>query len=241
MSLIYPELSDEDALSILEELEETVRAGGQPKSLPDGSLDPRTRFSGFGGAPVHLGRLREMHSSLSAVVARITSSGRDADRRFDIEVGSFLVDWFEKDGRSQASNPRIWAYLAIVVLPDIALRRFGLNGKGKLPRERFLAGRRNVFYRAYLRSWILGDLLDDPDLPLFEDELVGLVDRNLSADHLVARLISEQIRSAPVEAKRREWVRNGLKSVQYELRVTDISSMGEDAARDTIERAFASS
>lgn len=245
MSRIYPQLARHDAVETLKELENQLKGGTPPKPLPDGTLDPRTRFNSYGGAPVSVSRLREMHRSLKLVLDSVPEQGRNADRHFDAAAGKFLVDWFEADGRNQASNPEIWPYLTLLVLPDLAVRRFGPDKSGRLPKDRFLSGRRNIFYRAYLRSWILGDLLSDPDLPLYEDDLVGLVDRNLSADHRVARLIAEQIRSLSSEKSRREsnenrreMVRNGLKAIQYELRVTDLSSLDDHDVHDAIALAF---
>jgi hypothetical protein len=238
MSRIYPQLTREDSIAALAELEERLKQGEPPRSLPDGTLDARTRFNSFGGAPVGVSRLRELHGSLTKALSTVAERGRDADRQFDAIAGSFLVDWFEADGRGQASNPEIWPYLTILVLPDLAVRRFGPDKSGKLPRDRYLSGRRNIFYRAYLRSWILGGLLDDPDLPLYEDDLVGLVDRNLSADHRVAQHIAAQIRDLGGIENRRELVRSGLKAIQFELRVTDLSSLDDAALQDATARAF---
>lgn len=238
MSRIYPQLARDEAVDTLKDLEERLKGGAQPRSLPDGTLHPKTSFNGFGGTPVNVSRLREMHRSLKQVLDAIPEGGRDADRKFDAAAGRFLVDWFETDGRGQASNPEIWPYLTILVLPDLAVRRFGPDRSGKLPQDRYLSGRRNIFYRAYLRSWILGELLADPDLPLYEDDLVGLVDRNLSADHRVARIIAEQIRSLSGNENRREMVRGGLKAIQYELRVTDLSSLDDEGVRYAVAYAF---
>lgn len=240
MSRIYPQLTRQHSVDALSELEERLKQGETPRSMPDGTLDPRTRFAGFGGAPVSVSRLRELHDSLSAALSAVPDRGRDADRRFDAIAGAFLVDWFDTDGRGQASNPEIWPYLTILVLPDLAVRRFGPDKSGRLPRDRYLSGRRNIFYRAYLRSWILGDLLDDPELPLYEDDLVGLVDRNLSADHRVAQSIAAQIRALSKNENRRDLVRNGLKAIQYELRVTDLSSLDDSALGSATAQAFRS-
>jgi hypothetical protein len=237
MSRIYPQLSRGDALTELHELEAFLSVGRAPRPLLDG-LHPKTIFPGFGGVPVTAGRLRELHDTLESDLAAVTATGRDADRQFDVIVGRRLAEWFETDGRNQASDPEIWPYLTILVLPDIALRRFGPDRSGRLPRDRYLSGRRNLFYRAYLRSWILGDLLEDPDLPLYEDDLVGLVDRNLSADHRIARIVAEQIRTVPIGEHRRERVRNGLKGLQYELRVSDFASLNDALVQRIIQSLF---
>ena len=248
MSRVYPQLTREDAVAVLTELEDRLKRGEPPRPFPDGTLDPRTRFASFGGPPVSISRLRELHSSLAAALSNIPIGGREANRRFDTIAGSFLVDWFDTDGQGQASNPEIWPYLTLLVLPDLAVRRFGPSPTGRLPRERYLSDRRNIFYRAYLRSWILGDLLDDPDLPIYEDDLVGLVDRSFSANHRVARFIAAQIRALSNDERRnrgglkgvdrRTLVREGLKAVQFELRVTDLSSLDDPKLEYAITQAF---
>jgi hypothetical protein len=237
MSRVYPQLRREDAVNELHELEAFIGVGKAPSPLLDG-FHSKTIFPGFGGVPVTIARLRELHDTLESDLEAVRGKGRDADRQFDVIVGRRLAEWFETDGRNQASDPEIWPYLSILVLPDLALRRFGPDGSGRLPRDRYLSGRRNVFYRAYLRSWILGDLLADPDLPLYEDDLVGLVDRNLSADHRIARIVAQEIRAVPAGEHRRERVRTGLKGLQYELRVSDLASLEDQIIRGIIRGLF---
>lgn len=142
-----------------------------------------------------------------------------------------------RGGRRQ-SRPEVWPYLTLVVLPDLAVRRFGADRQGRLPRDRFRAGRRNVFYRAYLRAWILGDMLEDRELSLYEDELVGLVDRNLSADHRLARALSRQIAQLPQNGSRRVRAREGMKRIQFELRVTDVEALDERELEELAMTAF---
>lgn len=237
MMLTYPQLTVDDALIELERLEDTLRDGRPPGFLIDGELHPRTRFPGF-NPPASAVRLRQLHDRVASALEGLPGRGHDAARRFDIVVGRVLTEWFEEEGRNQASTPQIWAYIALLVMPDLAIRRFGPDKRGRLPRERYLAGRRNLFYRAYLRAWILGDLLEDPELPLYEDDLVGLVDRNLSADHRVSKLVAEQIRSTPAGEMRRETVREGLKNLQYELRVSDLSSLPDADAEAVVVESF---
>jgi hypothetical protein len=172
--------------------------------------------------------LRDLHERISAaLINRVYKRRVDDDRSFDILVGRQLNDWFRDYDRGQAARPDIWPYLTLVVLPEIAIARFGPNKSGRLPLERYAAGRRNIFHRLYLRSSILGDMLDDPELSLYEDELVGLVDRSLSSDHRLARLVSLQIGQLRPGGGRRETVRNALKSLQYEMRVTDVATLSD--------------
>ncbi|MCF2586107.1 hypothetical protein [Brevibacterium sp. UCMA 11752] len=237
MIRIYPQLSREDAFAELFDLENMLKAGQPLMPFANGTIHPKSIFRGSGGTPADLHHLRALHDGLETKISQIGGSGRAWDRAFDVVTGSFLMDWFAED-RNQASNPEVWPYLTILVLPDLAVQRFGLKPDGTLPKERYLSGRRNVFYRTYLRASSLGPLLEDPDLPLFEDDLVGLMDRTLSADRRIATLVGEKIQSIPRGDSRRQAVRNGLKVLQYELRVTDLSSLNESDARHAVNRAF---
>lgn len=238
MSVLYPRLSRSDVSSEISRLERKLTAGEMAQAFPDGGHHPGAIFPSV-GVPVSVARLRELHAITSDAVQTMNMRRRaDRDRLFDVTVGRVLSSWFEEEGRSQAAHPDIWPYIALVVLPDLAVQRFGPDATGKLPHERFASGRRNVFQRLYLRSWILGDLLNDPELPLFEDELVGLVDRNLSSDHRLARMVSEQIANLDRARSRREPVRNAFKTLQFELRVTDVSSLDDGTLRSLLSGMF---
>jgi hypothetical protein len=239
MTYLYPRLPRADVESEIARLERTLASGGIAEPFPDGGHHPGAIFS-TDGTPIPPQRLRDLHDAVASAVAHTATRRRgDRDRQFDIAAGNALVSWFEAEGRSQASHPEVWPYLTLVVLPDLAVERFGADAQGRLPHDRFRAGRRNVFQRLYLRSWILGDLLGDPELPIYEDELVGLVDRNLSSDHRLARFISEQIVQLGGSGNRREAVRTGFKALQFELRVTDVAALDDTALRLLLGEMFA--
>lgn len=238
MIVTYPHLAPADAAAALTALEKQVSQGARPIGFPDGGMHPRTRFAGA-GTRVTIERLHELRRVVMAAAADAdVRGGGEAARQEDVRVGRALDAWFEHDGRGQASRPEIWPYLSLVVLPDLVVNRFGPGPDGRLKPERFLAGRRNALYRAYLRAWILGPLLSDPSSVLYEDELVGVVDRNLSADHRVARVVAEHIGRLSGAGNRRESVREALKALQYELRVTDLSLLDDHQLRVQIGRMF---
>lgn len=241
MTYIYPRLARADVESEIARIERTIAAGGSAQPFPDGGHHPGAIFPAA-GTPVPAQHLRDLHEAVSNAIPGASSRKRgDRDRLFDIAVGRALAGWFEADGRAEAAHPDIWPYLTLVVLPDLAVERFGPDAQGHLPHDRYRSGRRNVFQRLYLRSSILGELLSDPELPLFEDELVGLIDRNLSSDHRLARLVSEQIAALDRSANRREIVRSGFKTLQFELRVTDVAAMNDAALRALLKSLFAAS
>lgn len=239
MTYLYPRLARADVDSEIARIERTLAAGGIAQPFPDGGHHPAAIFSAD-GTPIPAQRLQELHDLVASAVAHTATRLRgDRDRQFDIAAGKALASWFEAEGRSAASHPEVWPYLTVVVLPDLAVERFGPDSHGRLPHDRFRSGRRNVFQRLYLRSWILGDLLGDPELPLYEDELVGLIDRNLSSDHRLARLVSEQIVKLGRVGNRRDAVRTGFKALQFELRVTDVAALDDDALRALLGDLFA--
>ncbi|MBB6392714.1 hypothetical protein [Microbacterium thalassium] len=238
MTYIYPRLTRADVESEIARIERTIASGGNAQPFPDGGHHPGAIFPAA-GTPVPAQHLRDLHEAVADAIPQASSRKRgDRDRLFDIAVGSALARWFESEGRAEASHPDIWPYLTLVVLPDLAVERFGPDTHGHLPHDRYRSGRRNVFQRLYLRSSILGELLSDPELPLFEDELVGLIDRNLSSDHRLARMVSAQIAALDRSTNRRETVRSGFKALQFELRVTDVAAMNDEALSTLLSGLF---
>lgn len=238
MSSVYPRFTADDARVAFAELEREAATGQQIVPYVSDAHHARAHFGIGGSGKVSIVEMRELREGMLAQLRTATVGLRNHDRKFDLLAGAALAQWFADDLRGQAANPGIWSYLTIAVLPDLALRRFPLDRNGRLSPERYLAGRRNVFYRAYLRSLVLGELLNDPEVDLYEDDLVGLIDRNLSADHRLARLISAQISATPSGLARRETVREGLKSIQFESRVTDLASLADDELQKMIATLF---
>ncbi|WBU38031.1 hypothetical protein [Homoserinibacter sp. YIM 151385] len=238
MSVLYPRLDADSVVRGIEGLEERLRLGLPLEPADSGEIHADAQFPAEGN-PVSGARLRELRNHVLESIASLRSGTRaDELRELDASAGRALNSWFEVEGRGQAAHPDIWPYLTIMVLPDVAVRRFPPDRDGLLARARFAAGRRNVFHRLYLRSWVLGPLLDEPDLPIFEDDLVGLIDRNLSADHQLARLVSEQIFAVGRRANRRDVVREGFKALQFELRVTDLGALSDADLRALLAETF---
>lgn len=236
--VIYPRFSAEDARRAFTELESVVALGRDAPHFTRGAHHPRAYFGIGGTGTVAIAELAKLREEMSDQLSTVSATQRNHDRKFDLLAGAGLAQWFSGDLRGQAANPGMWSYLTIAVLPHLAVRRFPPDKDGRLAPDRFLAGRRNVFYRAYLRAVVLGDLLNDPEVDLFEDDLVGLIDRKLSSDHRLARFVSEQIASTPKDLPRRDIVREGLKAVQFESRVTDLAELTDAELRGMIAELF---
>lgn len=241
MALLYPFFTSDVAKAELNNLENRMRRNNGEVFTQRGFSPKHAKqsFPTSGGAPVQPERLHQLRDSVLSEIETLNLDGvtKTTERRLiDKTLSKSLGTWFTQDeDKTNAANPNLWSFLTLVIFPDVAVRRFPPDASGALPAERFLAGRRNVLYRAYLRYVVLGDgILSDEDMDLYEDELVGLVDRNLSADHRLSRTIAKQIASLADEQNRREIVRNGMKNIQFELKVTDLSSVSDKELEEVI-------
>lgn len=88
---------------------------------------------------------------------------------------------------SDASHEGPWAFLALVVMPDLAIQRF----PDRHP-DRMLGGPRNVFRRTWWRHHVLGDLVSKEGVrPLGEDEMVNIFERSrMARNHALARVLA---------------------------------------------------
>jgi hypothetical protein len=198
---------------------------------------PGVYFPSFGSDPISDQGLKVVRERLLGVAQAIPESHPDWARVLDIRLGQELVEIFS-DHPTEASVGDVWCYLATVLLPGLVYSRFG-GGTHVVPDERFLSGRRNAFQRLYLRSFVLGDILTTSGGGLSEDELVGLIDRNLSSDHRIARLVAHSILENKNRPQRRERFRLGMRRLQLELRVTDLGSFEDDELKLYMRRLFA--
>lgn len=239
MSYIYPTFSRDVADDVFRAIQQQVDGEGSLPITVD-SYHDQASFAALGGNTiVPMEVLMDLRSEITGALDndRPTGTGHTW-RDFDAAVGRILLEHFSKNGKSQAANLDTWAYLTLALMPDVALRRFPPGKSGSLSKDRFTANRHNIFYSRYIRAAVLGDLLIDEDLMLFEDELMGLLDRQLSSDRSLARLISNKIASLPRNRKRRDTIRQGLKEINFELRVTDLGRLPASDLETVLDMAF---
>lgn len=240
MTFIYPRLYRHDAEEQFQLLNEQFLREGEISVTADFS-HPKAHYPSISGEPVPYGRLREIHDQLEVLLPKKKVLSSEDKRQFDIQAGKFLVSILEADGQSQAADKNMWSFLSLVAFPDIAVRRFRAKGKSGLTAERFLATRRNVFYIAYLRAWVLGDLTLYEDSELLEDELVGLIDREFSTDHRLARSLVRAISNQSGDENRRNMVREGYKAIRFQQRVTDFSALSDKELDALVNRMMSES
>ena len=88
---------------------------------------------------------------------------------------------------ADASHPGPWSFVTLVLLPDVASKRFP-----DLHENRLTGTYRNTFRRCWWRHHVLGDLEFPPgSTPLGEDELVKIFERSkMARDHRLAKALA---------------------------------------------------
>lgn len=188
-----------------------------------GTRHPDAIYASSGGRRVGDATLEEVASSVRNAILGDWEAGvrKQSPRDFDHGVGRILhlsMNVIPGD----AAHEGVWAFLSLVLLPDVAALRFPLrpeprstSGQQATPHpSRVHGGHRNTFRRVWWRREILGDLLDSPN-PLGEDELVGIFERSrLSRCRRLSRMMASHI-STYEGAGRSAYARALAKRIRY--------------------------
>ena len=163
-----------------------------------------------------------------------TKVGRADAAAWDRAVGEALHDNMSIIP-SDAGHPGPWAFMTLVLLPDIAQLRFS-----KPHPERLLGTHRNTFRRCWWRHHILGgDSTPAGAEPLGEDELVNIFERSrMARDHRLARYLATAI----VEYQHRDrsdFARRLTRSVRARTGVLLLDAISESDLRELIKKEAA--
>lgn len=163
-------------------------------------------------------------------------ASRSQGASLDRAIGKALVEHL-LIVRPDAANEGVWAFLSLVLLPDIAVLRFPDRAESRL-----MGGARNVFRRPWERRVVLGELSDRHGTNgqfLGEDELVNIFERSrLARSHELARALAEHILSAEVP-NRSEYARELTKHVKRQLGAYNIDVLDTSAVRMLVADAGA--
>ena len=179
-----------------------------------------------------------------AVEAAIASEGSAVVGRGNVAQWDRTVGWALHRATStpatrlspmEAASADVWAWLTLVLMPDIALQRFRDGSSSRMN-----GGPRNVFRKVWWRVEVLGELAS-PSLPgtLGEDELVGIFERtSLARNRLVARAIFRRIVGFDGRG-RMEYSRALSRTVLRDLAHVSTVSFDDDAADSLVASADA--
>jgi len=170
-SLVYPSLP---VWAARERLETLAAHTGPVADLRAGSEfdDPAAGWYATGqrvGA-VELGQLRRLIWDTADAAGFPGRTGRNLTM-FDQTLPGPLHDRM-RIAPARAGDAGVWAFLALVLVPDIGVWRYG-----HAVEERLLGGHRNVLRRLWLRAEILGGGPEDPPARMGEDQLVAILER----------------------------------------------------------------
>lgn len=209
MGKLIPRMDTGAALRRLQDLENVVRRGDDLKSMvayEDSSSAPNTS----GGTVIRPDELRDARRHVLADLDAAEAENAERDERSrrilrDAWLGRSLNEHLPLIP-ADAGHNEVWAFLSLMVFPDILLERWplssstGLRPSAKravgaetlenppewsLPRDRWIglgAGRdRNHLRTQWRRYRLLGEILLAGDPPLGEDEMVALTERSSMA------------------------------------------------------------
>ena len=204
---------------------------------------PRAGLAATGGVRVAADRLRALRSDVRRIATAngYPDSGQAARRGFDTDCAEYLAG----DARlppGEALRNEVWSFIALVLLPDVAVWRFP-----NIQRARLAGGTRNVFQRLWRRGWYLSDPDTGPDRQLLgrisEDAFSAVFERpGLSASPVLARAIcngwircADRVGESAMEAIHRIAIRN----LRADLSVLSLDSLERDQLNALIDRQFA--
>ena len=166
---VYPRLDPLEASRLLDGL----RSGRlQPSISCSDATPPPT------GSLVPEAVLQEVRHAVATASMTVTAGDvpRGEVARWDELVGEALHATMGIIA-ADAAHEGVWSFLTLILLPDVAVRRFP-----DMHVDRMLGRQRNVFRRLWWRREVLGDLpVPQGARPLGEDEYVGIFERSQMA------------------------------------------------------------
>lgn len=174
-----------------------------------------------------------MPASLS--VEQLTSFDRRVARRLHREVGM---------APGEASQPQVWAYLALVLLPDVCAWRFGPRDDGTFVADRFKGTdlTRHTLARLWTRAHVLKDLTEGDPYALLDvlgesdlDQVMARRDAVAGTPALV-RAVVRCYRDDPVEGSwaARTVLRESLKRLLRMTAFMDFDALPEDRLTEIV-------
>lgn len=211
MTSLYPRLALRAAADRLEELRQAHATGA---SLDDfvAFRHPQAVWAPTGGSVCTEGELERVRAAVLSVLSDVALSEgipRSRQAPMDLAIGRALTAAMDINP-ADAGHESVWSFLTLVVLPDVAVARFG-----DLHRDRMLGSNRNVFRRLWLRDRALGDLMESAKNPLGEDEMVGIFERTeLARNRLLTRAMATTVLESPAP-NRSEFARAFYKRIRF--------------------------
>lgn len=190
MRYVYPRLPTADARRLIDRYQDITVAELSEFAAVD---HPRAHPVATGGTTAPTGLLHRVRAEALDAVAHWTEFDAVPSRdvaAFDRTIGVTLHDAMLILA-ADAAHEETWNFVTLVLLPDVAMRRFPDRHPSRL-----LGGQRNAFRRSWWRREVLGELTTSGDPPLGEDELVGIFERSkMARSRGLARALAAEVLS----------------------------------------------
>lgn len=133
---------------------------------------------------------------------------------------------------ADAASERVWNYVTLVLLPDVAVWRWPMRATNRL-----LGHPRNAFRRLWWRAEVVGpDLIDAPN-GLGEDELVNIMERStIAASSRLSRALAEKIFNSQTSMARSEVMRDSAKRLLRIQAVLATDILADSVLEDMVGR-----
>ncbi len=138
---------------------------------------------------------------------------------------------------ADAAHPGVWAFLSLVLLPDVAVWRWATDRH----RDRFTGRQhRDTFRRLWARAYAVGE---HAARLLLEDEFTGVMERtSIAGDPRIARAVAEahltEIASHPTVA-RTELLREAMKRIRRISVVVHLPALDDHNLHQLLHEIFA--
>lgn len=192
-------------------------------ALVEGEFYEKGVFPATGGTRITLEELLNLRRVCVDSVAD-AEGGLESDLR----LGRVFYGLSERSA-GELGNAAVWDFLTLVLLPDVATRRFGATSKTLAIR---LTGgnRRHVFQRLWRRWNVLGPTAVESKF-FTEDEYQAVLERRITSEMKSLALgVFEEVRRASndVGFTRREYTRRYMTQLLQTTGIVDISENDSD-------------
>ena len=224
---VYPRLSLPIAMARIDEIRAASASGGLLSVEALASVEhPRAAPVPTGGRLAIPDRIADVRAAILQTLEPWRVGGKVSRAQaaaFDLALGRTLHDRLEIVP-ADAAHEETWSFLALVVLPDIAVLRFP-----DMHDDRLIGTPRNALRRTWFRQEVLGDLLHSTERPLGEDELVGLFERTAVArNRALVRRLAVAVLAYDGTSARSVWARELYKRVTFSTGPRLLDALSDD-------------
>lgn len=212
--VLQPRLAQSDARRLRERLIAEGAEVSFEQPVFERALNSARAFPATGGRKASVGELVALREKCLEVLGDVPiGNSAEFGAAFDLRIGRVLYEHGIK-ASGEFGDPEVWDFLALVLLPDLVVRRLRLDEEDSAPSSASLkarlsgGNRRHVLQRLWRRWLVFGPEVVESRV-LLEDDYVALLERSLTSGRPeLARRVAESIKVSGASAgERRAYTR----------------------------------